>query len=374
MSEGLKRRSTEMTRRDLLKASAAVGAGAFLAGLASPDALTATSTPKLPTRVLGRTKLQLTAMCMGGIGLEDPAVLNHALDAGFNTVHTAPGYVRGRSIAAVGEVMKTRRKGVILLLKGEPDSIDSSLKILNTTWVECIMPQTDTPEQAADPKRREDFMKAKAAGKVRFMGCAIHTRVPEILKAVAAQKYYDMAMIVYNPASGNTAEKTALDEAIAEARKVGMGIVAMKSVRGSTVEEQTACVKSLLTDARLDAVVKTFRTHQDVDRFRQITAEMAKRPRTTAHNSVGDALAGWACVACGQCKVCPKGIPVADILRFRMYFEEYRWHDYGREQYAALASHQLASNCDSCGICVRGCGNSINIPKRLAEAHEMLTA
>ncbi|MGQ9525026.1 MAG: aldo/keto reductase, partial [Armatimonadota bacterium] len=339
-----------------------------------PDEITAAATPKLPTRVLGRTKLRLTAMCMGGIGLEDPAVLNHALDVGFNTVHTAPGYVRGRSIAAVGEVMKTRRKGVILLLKGEPDSIDSSLKILNTTWVECIMPQTDTPEQAADPKRREDFMKAKAAGKVRFMGCAIHTRVPEILKAVAAQKYYDMAMIVYNPASGNTAEKTALDEAIAEARKVGMGIVAMKSVRGRTVEEQTESVKSLLTDARLDAVVKTFRTHQDVDRFRDVTAQMAKLPRTVSHNPVGDMLAGWACVACGQCKVCPKGIPVADILRFRMYFEEYGWHDYGREQYASLASHQLASNCDACGICVRGCGNNINIPKRLAEAHEMLTA
>ncbi|MGQ9697123.1 MAG: aldo/keto reductase, partial [Armatimonadota bacterium] len=124
MSSGSKDRHPEMTRRDLLKASAVVGAGAFLAGLVAPDEITAAATPKLPTRVLGRTKLRLTAMCMGGIGLEDPAVLNHALDVGFNTVHTAPGYVRGRSIAAVGEVMKTRRKGVILLLKGEPDSID----------------------------------------------------------------------------------------------------------------------------------------------------------------------------------------------------------------------------------------------------------
>lgn len=367
-----KRDFNSMSRRDLLKASAVVGAGAFLAGLSAPSGLFAARSDSLPLRVLGRTKLRLTAMCMGGIGLEDPAVLEHALDAGFNTIHTAPGYVGGRSIRAVGEVMKKRRKGVVLLLKGEPSSIDESLKILNTTWVECIMPQTDTPEQAADPKRREDFMKAKAAGKVRFMGCAIHTRVPEILKAVAAQKYYDMAMIVYNPASGNTAEKTALDEAIAEAKKIGMGVVAMKSVRGRSTEEQTACVRALLTDARIDAVVKTFRTHQDVDHFREITMQMRNLPRSASRTEAGDMLAGWACVACGNCKVCPKGIPVADILRFRMYFEEYGWHDYGREQYASLASHQLASNCDGCGRCVEVCGNRINIPRRLAEAHSML--
>ncbi|MGQ9526128.1 MAG: twin-arginine translocation signal domain-containing protein, partial [Armatimonadota bacterium] len=40
MSSGSKDRHPEMTRRDLLKASAVVGAGAFLAGLVAPDEIT----------------------------------------------------------------------------------------------------------------------------------------------------------------------------------------------------------------------------------------------------------------------------------------------------------------------------------------------
>lgn len=370
MSRNTPSRIAEITRRDFLKASAAaVGAGALLTNPA--EALAAPA--RLPMRVLGRTKLRLTAMCMGGIGLEDSAVLAHALDVGFNTIHTDRGYVGGRSIVAVGEQMKTRRKGTILLLKGEPNTLDGSLRILNTSWCEVIMPQTDSPEQAASPQRREDFEKAKKAGKVRFMGCAIHSRVPEILSAVVEQKYYDMAMIVYNPASGNTAEKTALDKAITAARKQGMGLIAMKSVRGGTPEEHLACVRALLTDARIDAVLKTFRTHQDVEHYLDVTKKLGTLPRQTAATEIGAMLAGRACVACGECTHrCPKGIPVADILRFRMYSEEYGWMEYGREQYAALPQTQLASNCDDCGACTQHCGNRLDIPKRLAEAHSLL--
>ncbi|HEY3284881.1 MAG TPA: hypothetical protein VGN26_21615 [Armatimonadota bacterium] len=360
--------SQELSRRTFLIA----GAAALAATTVDPTEAFAAAASKLPLRTLGRTKLKLTAMCMGGIGLEDSTVLNHALDVGFNTIHTDRGYVGGRSIVAVGETMKTRRKGTILLLKGEPSTIDDSLKILNTTWCEVIMPQTDSPEQAANPQRRADFEKAKGARKARFMGCAIHRDVPRILQAVVDQKYYDMAMIVYNPSSRNTAEKTELDKAITNARKAGMGLIAMKSVRGGTPEEETACVKALLTDARIDVVLKTFKTHQDVDKYREVAGSMAKLPKQTAATEIGEMLAGRACVACGQCGLCPRGIAVADILRFRMYSEEYGWMDYGREQYASLAPHQRANNCQDCDLCVEGCGNRINIPQRLAEAHAIL--
>jgi len=366
-------RQAEISRRDLLKATAAVGAGAFVAGMLDGDRLHAAPAPKLPLRQLGRTKLMVTSMAVGGIGLEDPAVLAHAFDVGFNSIHTCPGYVGGRSIRAVGEVMKTRRKGILLFLKDEPRAIDDDLKLLNTTWVECILPQTDSPEQAADPRRRADFEAAKKAGKIRFMGCAIHQNVPTILKAVVEQKYYDMALIVYNPASGNTAERTALDEAMAAARKQGMGIMAMKSVRGSNQSEQQASVKALLTDARVDVVLKTMRTHQDVENYLAITKAMAGLPRKIASTEIGEQLAGRVCVACGQCGKCPQGIPVADILRFRMYSEEYGWVDYGRRQYAALPADKLASNCTNCGECLQGCGNRLNIPKMLAEAHAILS-
>ena len=75
-------------------------------------------------RRLGRTELQVSELGIGGLGIiskvhpdirSGMAVVEHALDRGMNFIDTARGYFDAEKV--IGEVLKTRREGVILASK-----------------------------------------------------------------------------------------------------------------------------------------------------------------------------------------------------------------------------------------------------------------
>ncbi|MFP6564537.1 MAG: hypothetical protein VCC68_08670, partial [Myxococcota bacterium] len=69
---------------------------------------------------------------------------------------------------------------------------------------------------------------------------------------------------------------------------------------------------------------------------------------------------------------CPEGVPIDDVLRQRMYFEDYGWEKIAIEQYAKLGTD--ASACASCPApCLTSCPLSIDIRERNAGAHNMLS-
>ena len=69
---------------------------------------------------------------------------------------------------------------------------------------------------------------------------------------------------------------------------------------------------------------------------------------------------------------CPKGIPIPDILRFRMYYKNYGHQDDARELYANLAPHRQVPSCDGCGLCEQACPNKLAIREKIQEAHGLL--
>ena len=76
---------------------------------------------------------------------------------------------------------------------------------------------------------------------------------------------------------------------------------------------------------------------------------------------------------CGQClSSCPEGLPIHDVLRHRMYFEDYGWEKEGMRLYSKLEKN--ASVCASCSApCLGSCPLEIRIQERMIGAHEMLT-
>jgi predicted aldo/keto reductase-like oxidoreductase len=76
---------------------------------------------------------------------------------------------------------------------------------------------------------------------------------------------------------------------------------------------------------------------------------------------------------CGAClAACPEGLPINDILRHRMYFEDYRAEKQGTQAYA-----QLDKNADACVGCSAPCAGTcplgIPIQERMQGAHELLS-
>ena len=77
---------------------------------------------------------------------------------------------------------------------------------------------------------------------------------------------------------------------------------------------------------------------------------------------------------CGVClDSCPVELPIDDVLRFRMYFEDYGWEKEGMQQYAKLGTAN-ASACASCPApCTNTCPLGIDIRERMVGAHQRLT-
>ena len=139
-----------MKRRDFLRASASLAAGAGIAlTVGFPRAgLAAAAAPRpakqeLPLRVLGRTGVKVSILGLGGDGLisdstdKDAVIrfLTSVLDSGINFIDTAHLYGKdGRCEKNLGLVMGThRRDGVFLATKTGARMYDTAMRQIDTS-------------------------------------------------------------------------------------------------------------------------------------------------------------------------------------------------------------------------------------------------
>ena len=152
-------------------------------------------------RTLGRTGLQVSdvgfgAMTIGGeiFGTTDDQeslrALHRALDLGMNFIDTADAYGRGHSEELLAQVLKTRRKEVVLATKGgnqftvrqglrnfEPDyitsALENSLKRLQIETIDLYQLHNPSPEVMKKGEIFERLDRCKREGKIRYYGVSL---------------------------------------------------------------------------------------------------------------------------------------------------------------------------------------------------------
>jgi predicted aldo/keto reductase-like oxidoreductase len=78
------------------------------------------------------------------------------------------------------------------------------------------------------------------------------------------------------------------------------------------------------------------------------------------------------CRMCGSCEgVCPKGLPVSDVLRFLTYADGYGQFALGRERFLELPAEIAAVRCGDCAECAVQCPNGVRVAERLSRAQEL---
>jgi predicted aldo/keto reductase-like oxidoreductase len=78
------------------------------------------------------------------------------------------------------------------------------------------------------------------------------------------------------------------------------------------------------------------------------------------------------CRMCGSCDgTCPKGVPVADVLRFLMYADGYGQFHLGRERFLELPQEVADARCKDCSSCPVQCPNGVKVADRLIRAQEL---
>jgi aryl-alcohol dehydrogenase-like predicted oxidoreductase len=193
---------TTVAKRDALAPTYAGGErnGAALHALmdcrASPIVATPTEETAMEYRSLGRTGVQVSALCLGGMLFGAPTdeaealtIMDRALDTGLNFVDTANIYTHGRSEEIIGRALRRngRRARVVLATKvhGRMDDQDpnawgnsrrhileqceASLRRLQTEYIDLYQLHRPLSTISIDETLRalDDLVRS---GKVRYLG------------------------------------------------------------------------------------------------------------------------------------------------------------------------------------------------------------
>ena len=248
----------------------------------------------------------------------------------------------------------------------------------------------------AEVKNERGFVRAferlKKEGVVRHLCLSQHhygsnSRVEngqngaEILSAVIEDGIFEHAQFMYS-----YGETEPMKQLVSLARRKGFGTIAMKTTRGAgrmkndaefmkqfpaDTSPHQALARWLTTGTELDtAVIQIKSLSEFVDTF-----SGAGKPVRAADARAIERMTAYAdrevCRLCNECAShCQHGIPIADILRYERYAQDYGEGLRARALYAML--DRQGNSCIACGNCLPHCAQQLEIPRKLAEAHEIL--
>ncbi len=352
-------------------------------------------------RRFGRTGWNVSDIVLGTgriTGENGERIAREAIERGVNYFDTSPDYSGAGSEQAMGRAIRGVRDQLFIATKfctpvghlpaGTPvaryvEAVESSLSRLGTDYVDLVhIHSCDELARLTDPNVHEAFDRLKEQGKVRFLGFSTHTpNLVEVANRAIGSGHFDVMMLAYHHGIW-----PALADVIARARREqDMGVVAMKTLKGAKHRGLTdyaefadsyaqAALKWVLSNPDVSCAVISFFTPQHVDEYLYASGQPFGARDLAALREYDRRIQGSYCVPhCGAClDSCPEELKIHDILRYRMYFEDYGWEKEGIRLYS-----QLERNASVCLVCSAPCAGScpvgIPIRERTTGAHELLT-
>jgi predicted aldo/keto reductase-like oxidoreductase len=389
-------------RREFLLRGAALGAVPLVASLGAEGAdATTPPTPQVRRRVrLGRTGLEIPDIGFGASRLAgDVALVQHALARGITYFDTAESYAGSESETTLGRALAGRRDDVILATKTHGGAaatraelaanLDASLKRLRTDRVEIYFNHAvNDPERLRNDEWLEFASRAKQAGKIRFTGISGHGgRLVECLELALEAKLVDAVLVAFNFGQDPEfyerftgsfdfiATQPELPRVLKKARAQGVGVIAMKTLRGARLNDMRpyerrgatfaqAAFRWVLASGLADALVVTMNDTAQVDEYLGASGwtalhreDAALLRRYARHTETSQCRYG-----CGDCTgACPHGVSIPDALRLRMYAEDYQAPGLVADAAAEVGNLAACLTCDG-SPCRTACPHGVAIP------------
>ena len=331
----------------------------------------------LEYRILGKTGLKVTSVGFGCMITSDPSVISKAVDLGVNYFDTARGYQHGNNERMVGAALGDRRKSVFVSTKSEAEDkksaladLDTSLQELRTDYLDIWYLHSKDEPESLNAGLLEAVQFAKAQGKARFVGLSTHsaeTMVPAAIKTGVL----DVVLITYNYTMGSR-----LDPMIGAAEKAGLGVVAMKVMAHGKKDLKPgvgpAALKWVLKNKGVRTTIPSMVDMDQLDQnFRTMSSAFSPADQAVLTACL-DQLAPVYCRMCGNCRgMCPRGLPVADMLRYLTYADGYGQFALGRERFQGLPEDIRNVRCADCGTCIVDCPNGVQVSRRLGKAQAL---
>jgi predicted aldo/keto reductase-like oxidoreductase len=344
---------------------------------------------------LGKTGLKVPDVGCGAISFFEPNVMRYAYEYGVTYFDTAEGYLRTKSESFIGEALKDVRDKITITTKHGYSSqtqlkkediiqrVEASLKRLQTDYVDVSMVHGLSDLSFLENEELQAaYAQLKKEGKIRFTGFSTHN-AKLTLKQALDNDFAQVILFIYNHMEGEEIEPL-----IEQARKKGIGLVAMKIFAGgkhgnlkSLVSQEVsypqAAIRWVLSNPNIDCCIPTMSSYSHVEEYVEASGKplnradlkmIAEYQRQATHQ--------YCRVSCDQClSSCPNNVAINDVLRYGMYFEDYGMEKEAMRYYRDLAENKKPFNCASCdGYCEKACPYGLKVQDKLIHAHEILTA
>lgn len=392
-----------MNRRDFLKASALVTAIGVNPLRVDAKEHQEGSKPTIKAyREIGKTGIKMSDISFGAGRLPSGSMMLRAIDAGINYFDTAPDY--GASEKNIGEAMpKIKRDKIYIATKfctpnpypshlplgaKKSDfiaSVEGSLKRMNTDYIDFIFVHAigemsrdydKEKKRLLDPEMLSAYERLKKDGKVRFLAVSSHgpNNTELLLLDAIRSGHYDMIM-----PSFNFMKFPKMMEVIKEAYKNKIGVIAMKTLAGAKDSGISGYPQSafrwVLKHKEVSGLVVTIKTTADLENYLPASGTPFTRRDQETLNTYARMFSNEYCrTGCNNCGgVCPKGVDIATVMRYRMYFKDYMIEKESMHSYSMLDGK--AEECITCTnpVCNTSCPYGLPVRKMLVEAHKDLS-
>src|SRR5262245_21752970 len=363
-------------------------------------------------RRLGRTGIEMSDISFGASRLragEEDLVL-YALDRGVNYFDTAESYPGGHSESALGNALSGKRNDVFIASKtsaGAHDdresmmrALDGSLRRLRTDHVDIYFNHAVNDVARLENAEWFEFVaRAKQQGKLRFTGMSGHAgNLIACLDHALDEKLVDVILVAHNFGQDPkfyerftrsfdfVSVQPDLPRVLEKAKTNGVGVIAMKTLMGARLNDlrayeangatfAQAAFRWTLANPHVDALIISMTSHAQIDEYLgasgsdSVTTTDFELLKRYAHLN-GTSYCRHACNDCEG--ACPYGVPIADVLRTRMYAVDYGDVPFARREYAALTGSAQA--CLSCTgePCRNACTHGLAIDRLCGPTHRML--
>jgi predicted aldo/keto reductase-like oxidoreductase len=408
-----------LTRRKLLKGAGTVAAGGAAAAawyaawrnstylFLARDAPTEATRPNpawhgaavRSHRPLGNTGIMMSDISFGGGGIDNPDVVTRAVERGINYFDTSPDYSKTGSEQTIGKALKPHRDKVFIASKfctadghlpvdtsvaDVIKAVEGSLTRLQTDYLDvCIIHEVNSIERLMAPTFHEAFDRLKAQGKARFLGVSSHTpNLEEVMRHAVDSGRFNMLLVAHN--FNNWPDLTNI---FRDAKQKGVGVVAMKTLKGAKAtvlkdfadQSQAfsqAAFKWVLNNPDVSGLVVSIRNFNQIDEYLYASGAPLRDHDVALLERYDQLIAKDYCrPGCGEClDRCPYDVPVNDIFRYAMYFENYGRERDAMAKYATLSPGNNASHCVNCPApCEAACPFELPIRQKMMHAHRLLT-
>jgi predicted aldo/keto reductase-like oxidoreductase len=361
---------------------------------------------------LGHTGIRISDISFGSSRLHagEEALVLHACDRGINYFDTADSYTGGDAEVTLGNALRGKRDKVCIASKVQAEAtarqealmaaLEGSLRRLRTDYVDVYFNHAvNDVRRLQNPEWYEFTERAKRQGKIRATGMSGHAgHLIECLDYALETGRVGVILVAYNfgqdPAFyarltrsfDFVARQPDLPRVLRQAKAKGVGVVAMKTLMGARLNDMRPFAKGratfaqaafrwVLSNADVDALIVSMTSPDRIDEYLG-----ASGWRSAAHGDLpllqhyarmhGTSYCRHGCNDCAG--ACPYGVPIADVLRARMYARDYGDMRLARHEYAQLGAGAAA--CLACvqPPCAGACPHGLPIDTLLAPMHRML--